>query len=227
MRRRGKPSSPSRTHRVGSVGSERTRLPVTGAPLETRRSSASATEAHRPASVDRDTGPVELKQPGDLQLAIDTLATLHRELGQSINPTTTTSTPQGSWRKRRELDSLPLRSRPDGDAIHARPCHSGGRRRWTGDCGRTIVEGMSSPVLCTDLCTRRSGTCRDGEDTEGRARSRTTSPPRSTRRTETARIGGDERRGAHNPEVAGSNPAPATRQNGSGIMDSGAVFCYL
>src|SRR5690242_7375677 len=28
----------------------------------------------------------------------------------------------------------------------------------------------------------------------------------------------------HNPEVAGSNPAPATRQNGSGDIASGAVF---
>ena len=32
---------------------------------------------------------------------------------------------------------------------------------------------------------------------------------------------------AHNPEVAGSNPAPATRQNGLGNIVSGAVFCYL
>jgi len=34
--------------------------------------------------------------------------------------------------------------------------------------------------------------------------------PRSTWRPETARNGGDARRSAHNPEVAGSNPAPAT-----------------
>lgn len=41
---------------------------------------------------------MELKQPGDLQLAIDTPATLHRELGQLINPTTTTSQQAGdAW----------------------------------------------------------------------------------------------------------------------------------
>ena len=51
-----------------------------------------------------------------------------------------------------------------------------------------------------------------------------------TQVSETRRYSGDEedaRRTAHNPEVAGSNPAPATRQNGFGIMDSEAVFCYL
>ena len=37
------------------------------------------------------------------------------------------------------------------------------------------------------------------------------SKPRSPRQPETHRNAGDGRRGAHNPEVAGSNPAPATR----------------
>src|SRR6516165_10663611 len=35
-------------------------------------------------------------------------------------------------------------------------------------------------------------------------------PPRSARRPETTRDRGDAHRMAHNPEVAGSNPAPAT-----------------
>ena len=46
-------------------------------------------------------------------------------------------------------------------------------------------------------------------------------------RQATGETGWDSDRLAHNPEVAGSNPAPATRQNGFGIMDSGVVFCYL
>ncbi len=36
-------------------------------------------------------------------------------------------------------------------------------------------------------------------------------PPRSARQPATDRNAGDGRRGAHNPEVAGSNPAPATK----------------
>jgi hypothetical protein len=41
---------------------------------------------------------VELKQPGDLQLAIDTLSTLSRELGRLISPTTSTSgQARGEW----------------------------------------------------------------------------------------------------------------------------------
>jgi hypothetical protein len=32
---------------------------------------------------------------------------------------------------------------------------------------------------------------------------------------------------APQPEVAGSNPPPATRQNGLGSIVSVAVFCYL
>jgi hypothetical protein len=42
-----------------------------------------------------------------------------------------------------------------------------------------------------------------------------------------AGTGCDGARLAHNPEVAGSNPVPATRQNGPGSIVSGAVFCYL
>jgi hypothetical protein len=45
--------------------------------------------------------------------------------------------------------------------------------------------------------------------------------PRSARWPETARDGRDTCRMAHNPEVAGSNSAPATRQNGPGSITSG------
>ena len=45
--------------------------------------------------------------------------------------------------------------------------------------------------------------------------------------TWTRRVCVDGDRLTHNPEVAGSNPAPATRQNGPGSIVSGAVFCYL
>jgi hypothetical protein len=48
--------------------------------------------------------------------------------------------------------------------------------------------------------------------------------PRSTWRAETGRDGGDVRRGAHNPEVAGSNPAPATKARGPFSNREGA-FC--
>jgi hypothetical protein len=37
----------------------------------------------------------------------------------------------------------------------------------------------------------------------------------------------DDGRLTHNPEVEGSNPSPATRQNGPGNIAPGVVFCYL
>src|ERR1700722_868112 len=48
--------------------------------------------------------------------------------------------------------------------------------------------------------------------------------PRSERRNATGPTGWDGARLAHNPEVEGSNPAPATKQNGLRGSTSGAVF---
>jgi hypothetical protein len=61
--------------------------------------------------------------------------------------------------------------------------------------------------LCTDLCTRRSGTHRDEGDVPSLRRPTAAHRPRSPRPPETGRDAGDVRRTAHNPEVAGSNPA--------------------
>ena len=49
-------------------------------------------------------------------------------------------------------------------------------------------------------------------DVAAQTRIRAACPPRSLRQPETDRNAGDGRRSAHNPEVAGSNPAPATNQ---------------
>ena len=71
-----------------------------------------------------------------------------------------------------------------------------------------------NPDLCTDLCTECNGTSWDGRDIEGGGRLRAVGLPRSMPRPETARDVRDARRMAHNPEVAGSNPAPATKVKG-------------
>src|SRR5208337_547288 len=69
--------------------------------------------------------------------------------------------------------------------------------------------GQSSYRL-TDLLTRPLGTGETARDTGDAHRGlRLVS---ETRRD--TRVGGDARRGAHNPEVAGSNPAPATKARG-------------
>ncbi len=75
----------------------------------------------------------------------------------------------------------------------------------------------------TDLLTRL---CETGETEREADDSRSRHPLLSgTRRN----VGDEEdvRRSAHNPEVAGSNPAPATWENGLGSIVSGAVFGYL
>jgi hypothetical protein len=82
------------------------------------------------------------------------------------------------------------------------------------------------PDSCTDLCTRRGETRRDGGDTEDLRRLRSAGPPRPVRRPETARDGGDARRMAHNPEVEGSNPSPATKRSTSEpCLPAEAGFC--
>ncbi len=66
-------------------------------------------------------------------------------------------------------------------------------------------------VLCTELCTRRGGTSRDRRDGAARARAPATRSSRSPRTQETTCNLRDGRRSAHNPEVVGSNPTPATK----------------
>ena len=65
------------------------------------------------------------------------------------------------------------------------------------------------PDLCTDCARDAAGPLRRGRL---RGTRKHTSPVRRGQRyRETARDGGDGRRSAHNPEVAGSSPAPATK----------------
>jgi hypothetical protein len=102
-----------------------------------------------------------------------------------------------------------------------------GRRRRdeptdNGLCSRKMsTEPVAQqPHRLTDLLTRPGGT---GETTRETGDSCGTNHPVS----ETRQNAGDEqdaRRTAHNPEVAGSNPAPATRQDGSLEMTWRAVF---
>jgi hypothetical protein len=77
------------------------------------------------------------------------------------------------------------------------------------------------------------GTRRDRLRRRRRGRPRATSRanmPRSGRQLETPREGGDVRRMAHNPEVAGSNPAPATKFAGERplpIMEGAFCVCRV
>src|SRR5215472_3941787 len=72
----------------------------------------------------------------------------------------------------------------------------------------------------TDLLTKPVGTWETTRDTGDAQRGLCLVS--ETRRN--VRDGGDARRMAHNPEVAGSNPAPATRQDGSPEVIWRAVF---
>ncbi len=85
--------------------------------------------------------------------------------------------------------------------------------RFGSACHRSTHAGHH-PFLLTDLLTRLVGTGETGRDAgDGRQAHRQVS--------ETGRDAGDvgdARRGAHNPEVAGSNPAPATNSAGQGPL---------
>jgi len=54
----------------------------------------------------------------------------------------------------------------------------------------------------------------DGGDAAGLTRTYPANRPRSARPPETVRDSRDARRMAHNPEVEGSNPSPATKARG-------------
>ncbi len=76
------------------------------------------------------------------------------------------------------------------------------------------------PYLLTDLLTRLVGTGETGRDAgDGRQ----AHPQVSETRRDAGDVG-DARRMAHNPEVAGSNPAPATKARGPFSNREGA-FC--
>ena len=83
---------------------------------------------------------------------------------------------------------------------------------------------MLRPGRCSSACSRDAGDRR-------RHPRRGETPWRTEQRTRwitwMSRPSVDVGRFTHNPEVAGSNPAPATRQNGLGSLISETVFCYL
>ena len=82
---------------------------------------------------------------------------------------------------------------------------------------------VSQPYRLTDLLTRPTETGETARDADD-------SRQADHHVSKTHRDAGDEedaRCTAHNPEVAGSNPAPATRRNGLESMVSEAVFGYL
>ena len=96
-----------------------------------------------------------------------------------------------------------------------------------GSEGRPSRGGLNGQVSytqrLTNLLTRPAGTGETTRDT-GDAR-RGLCLVSETGRNVGDR--GDARRSAHNPEVEGSNPSPATRQNGPRSIASGAVFLLL
>jgi len=69
-----------------------------------------------------------------------------------------------------------------------------------------------------------SGTDRAKRDGEGSGRLCAVGLPRSTRWPETVHNGRDARRMAHNPEVEGSNPSPATKARGP-FSNRERAFC--
>src|SRR5215467_3056247 len=70
--------------------------------------------------------------------------------------------------------------------------------------------GVLATALCTDLCTGPLGSGQAAWDAARHQIQIREHSPRRARRAETNRDVRNLRRGAHNPEVAGSNPAPAT-----------------
>ena len=111
-----------------------------------------------------------------------------------------------------QLDPLP-REWADGDGMTSRAWCA--RRR--GNCVSMLVSQL---YRLTDLLTRPTETgetARDADDSR-QADHQVSKTYRDARDEE------DARRTAHNPEVAGSNPAPATRQDGSPEVIWRAVF---
>jgi len=92
------------------------------------------------------------------------------------------------------------------------------------EAGGGGIAAVRPQFLCTDLCTRGPGTRRDEGDAPSLRRPTAAHRPRSPRPPETGRDTGDVRRTAHNPEVAGSNPAPATSENGPGDTSRAVLF---
>src|SRR5260370_14286489 len=64
----------------------------------------------------------------------------------------------------------------------------------------------------------------DGGEEEGLTRTGPANRPRSARPPETVRDSRDARRTAHNPEVEGSNPSPATKARGP-FSNRERAFC--
>jgi hypothetical protein len=80
---------------------------------------------------------------------------------------------------------------------------------WGGNAAGQLV------VLLTDLLTRRCGTGETWRDAGDGQPARWAGQAGRTQVPETLRDGGDGCRLSHNPEVAGSNPAPATSKSRS------------
>jgi hypothetical protein len=103
-------------------------------------------------------------------------------------------------------------------------------RQFTPACSSTSDGGEPAAQesdLCTDLCTRRGETGWNGGDAKSLGRRHGAGLPRSAQRPETARDSRDGRRMAHNPEVAGSNPAPATKARGPFSNREGAFRLWF
>jgi len=116
-------------------------------------------------------------------------------------PGWTPSAGRGGWEGPSTLSSL-AQGKPVGKSC-ARP------RAWS-----NRKPAAQRPDLCTDLCTRRCGTG-ETRETPARRHERATSVRRGQRRHwRTGRDARDARRMAHNPEVEGSNPSPATKARG-------------
>jgi len=100
--------------------------------------------------------------------------------------------------------AYPLDGKGEGAHSHSLPT-----RHLSGD-GRTLSNQICARICAQDAAGRL--------ETRGTQRARhgrpDVRPPRSVQRPETMRDGRDRCRMAHNPEVAGSNPAPATKARG-------------
>ncbi len=97
--------------------------------------------------------------------------------------------------------------------------------------GMRVEWWVASPEPALGLFTpagRKGGKgARDGGEGADGARCDLPCPPRSPRPRETARDARDARCMAHNPEVAGSNPAPATKVEALFRTGRGPLACGL
>jgi hypothetical protein len=80
--------------------------------------------------------------------------------------------------------------------------------------------------ICARICARDAAGPLETGRLRGTRKTHVARTPRSARISKTARDGRDGRRSAHNPEVAGSNPAPAIKSAGQRPLPiMGGAFC--